>query len=124
MYVVPLSRILGKLPLISAGDCGIRVIPRSMHCRKDAAPTVTVTVALRPVAPGRGPGAAQDCNGWVMMQSESSLIPELESLSSEISSMSQWRPGSVGAVAAATPPGAAAAATTAFNAVGEPHLMG
>ncbi len=34
VYVVPLSHILGKLPLIPAGDHG--TIPRSMHGRKDA----------------------------------------------------------------------------------------
>ena len=34
VYVVPLSHILGKLPLIPAGDYG--TIPRSMHGRKDA----------------------------------------------------------------------------------------
>ena len=34
VYVVPLSHILGKLPLIPAGDHG--TIPLSMHGRKDA----------------------------------------------------------------------------------------
>ena len=34
VYVVPLSYILGKLPLIPAGDHG--TIPRSMHGRKEA----------------------------------------------------------------------------------------
>ena len=34
VYVVPLSHILGKLPLSPAGDHG--TIPRSMHGRKDA----------------------------------------------------------------------------------------
>ena len=34
VYVVPLSHILGKLPLVPAGDHG--TIPRSMHGRKEA----------------------------------------------------------------------------------------
>ena len=34
VYVVPLSHMLGKLPLIPAGDHG--TIPRSMHGRKNA----------------------------------------------------------------------------------------
>ncbi len=34
LYVVPLSHILGKLPLVPAGDDG--TIPRNMHCRKVA----------------------------------------------------------------------------------------
>ena len=34
LYVVPLSHILGKLPLVPAGDDG--TIPRHMHGRKEA----------------------------------------------------------------------------------------
>jgi hypothetical protein len=59
---VPLSHILGKLPLIPAGNhC---TIPRCMHCRKDA--SYPQGVCDRQVAPGSGSPLFY-INTWAMI---------------------------------------------------------
>jgi hypothetical protein len=50
VYVVPLSHILGKLPLIPAGDTG--TIPRSMHGRRET--SYPLGVCDRHGEPGSG----------------------------------------------------------------------
>jgi hypothetical protein len=63
VYVVPLSHILGKLPLISAGDHS--TIPRSMH-GPAAARTLAINWAYRHGAPGSGSPLFY-INTWVMV---------------------------------------------------------
>jgi hypothetical protein len=53
LYVVPLSHILGKFPLVPAGDDGtIPGIPQNMHGRKDAC--YPLGVCDRQGSPGSG----------------------------------------------------------------------
>ena len=62
VYVVPLSHILGKLPLIPAGCYG--TIPRSMHGRKDAC--YEMGVCDRRGEPGSG-SPLYYINTWAMV---------------------------------------------------------
>ena len=62
VYVVPLSHILGKLPLIPAGEHG--TIPRSMHGRKDAC--YKLGVCDRQGEPGSGSPLFY-INTWAMV---------------------------------------------------------
>ena len=62
VYVVPLSHILGKLPLVPAGDFG--TIPRSMHGRKEAC--FPLGVCDRHGDPGSG-SALFYINTWAMI---------------------------------------------------------
>ena len=62
VYVVPLSHILGKLPLSPAGDHG--TIPRSMHGRKDAC--YKLGVCDRQGEPGSGSPLFY-INTWAMV---------------------------------------------------------
>ena len=62
VYVVPLSHILGKLPLGPAGDHG--TIPRSMHGRKDAC--YKLGVCDRQGEPGSGSPLFY-INTWAMV---------------------------------------------------------
>ncbi len=62
VYVVPLSHILGKLPLIPAGDHG--TIPRRMHGRKDAC--YKLGVCDRQGEPGSGSPLFY-INTWAMV---------------------------------------------------------
>ncbi len=64
LYVVPLSHILGKLPLVLAGDDG--TIPRQMHCRKDAC--YPLGMCDRQGSPGTGSPLFY-INSWAMIWS-------------------------------------------------------
>ncbi len=62
VYVVPLSHILGKLPLVPAGDTG--TIPRNMHGLKDTC--YPMGVCDRAGEPGSG-SLLFYINSWVMI---------------------------------------------------------
>ena len=78
VYVVPLSHILGKLPLVPAGDFG--TIPQSMHGRKEAC--YPLGVCDRHGDPASGSGSALFyINTWAMIwpvdyQAKASLMNE------------------------------------------------
>ena len=63
VYIVPLSHILGRLPLLPAGNYG--TIPRSMSHRKDAC--FPRGICDRQGQPGSGsPGPLYYINTWAM----------------------------------------------------------
>ena len=62
LYVVPLSHILGKLPLVPAGDNG--TIPREMHSRKDV--FYPLGMCDRQRSPGTGSPLFY-INSWAMI---------------------------------------------------------